>query len=184
MNIGIDLDGTITDFHKSLLINGKKFLKKHNIDYKIKEQNKFEIEDIFELSTNDLKIFKEYVRTELRMNTLPRDDAVKTINKLKENNKIFIITSRKETDQIDCYNSTKLWLDNNNIYYDKLIIGNSNKVEECQKHNINIFIDDKIKHVKKVSEVGIKSLLFDNVYNKDCTIKRIYSFKELLDILI
>lgn len=66
-------------------------------------------------------------------------------------------------------------------YKDKFIVG---KKEECQKHNINIFIDDKIKHVKKVSEVGIKSLLFDNVYNKDCPIKRIYSFKELLDILI
>ena len=184
MNIGIDLDGTITDFHRALIRNGKKFLKDNNIKYKIKDQNKFEIPDIFDLKEKDLELLKEHVRTILRMNVKPRKYAIEFFQELhKHNYKIYIVTSRKETDQIDCYANTKKWLEDNNIYYDYLILGNSNKLEECQKHNINVFIDDKIKHVKAATEAGIKSLIFDNVYNRDCDLKRINSFKNLLDTI-
>ncbi len=182
MNIGIDLDGTITDFHRYLIIKGKKFLESKGIKYGIKKQSAMETEDIFELKDDDLVSLKEYIRTELRMKVKPRKNVIMVLKKLHDMNyKIYIITSRKERDQIDCYNNTKKWLDDNNIYYDKLVLGNSNKVEECLNNNIDIFIDDKIKHCKAALDNGIMALIFDNVYNKKSDIERINSFDMLLD---
>ena len=48
-NIGIDLDGTITDFHRYLVRYGKKFLKKNNIKFKINNQKAYETNKIFDL---------------------------------------------------------------------------------------------------------------------------------------
>ena len=126
-NIGIDLDGTITDFHRYLVRYGKKFLKDNNIKFKIKNQKAYEINEIFELKENDLELLKEYVRTELRMKVKPRKHAIETLKELHK------------------------------------------------------FIDDKIKHCASVEEVGIKSLIFDNVYNRNSKLNRINNFKDLIE---
>jgi len=179
MNIGIDLDGTITDFHRYLVIYGKQFLK----DYKIKNQNGYSVSDIFYINNDDEKRLNEYIRTELRMKVKPRKNAKEFLDYLHNNNyKVIIITSRKETDQIDVKNNTIKWLKDNKLYYDKLVIGNSNKAEECIKNKIDIFIDDKIKHCKSVQNEGIKTYIFNNTYNKEETLNRIYSFSELINV--
>ena len=185
MNIGIDLDGTITDFHRYLVRYGKIFLKNNNIKYKIKDSKAFHEEDIFDINNDELELLKKYIRTELRMKVKPRKNASYFLKKLHDMNyKIYIITSRKESDQIDCLNNTKKWLKDNDIYYDYLIIGNSNKLEECINNKIDIFIDDKIKHCKAVFDKGIKSYIFNNVYNKDTNIDRVNNFDMLLEKII
>ena len=51
---------------------------------------------------------------------------------------------------------SKDWLDKNNIYYDELIVNARNKLEVCQRENIDLFIDDQLANCTKVSEAGIK----------------------------
>jgi len=185
MRIGIDLDGTITDFYNSLIKYGVEFGERNFNNGRIKDCKGFEIHEIFDWTLEEVEIFKEYVRCEMRMIVEPREGSIEVIKELHNlGHKIYIITSRKESDQINCLENTKLWLKNNNVYYDELILGNSNKLEECINHEIDLFVDDKIKHCKKCHENGIEVVLFDNPYNKDCELKRVNSFYELRDLII
>lgn len=185
MRIGIDLDGTITDFYRDLIKYGVEFGKKNFDNGRIKNYNGFEIWEIFDWTDEEITIFKEYVRTKMRIGVKPREGAIEVIKELHDlGHKIYIITSRKESDQINCLENTKKWLKKNNICYDKLIIGNSNKLEECINHKIDIFIDDKVKHCKRCFEYGIEVILFGNPYNRNCNLKRINSFYELREYII
>lgn len=180
MKIAFDLDGTITDFYSYVITFGRLYgLENFNND-KIKNKNGFEIEEIFDWSDKEVLEFKKYIRTNLRMKVKPRTFVKECINKLHgKGNEIYILTSRKEEDLINSKENTKKWLIENDIYFDHLIIGNSNKLEECIKHNIDIFIDDKIKHCEKVNEYGIKTFIVNNPYNTNSSIERVNDFYEL-----
>ncbi len=183
MKIGIDLDGTLTDFNSYIISCGKKYGKKHFNNSKLINKNAYEISDIFNWNENEVKEFKEYIRTELRMKIKPRKNASRFLKFLHKNNfQIYIVTSRKESDLENCINNTKLWLSNNHLYYDKLLIGNSDKLSECKKNNIDIFIDDKIKHCQRCINNNIETYIFDNRYNQDSCIPRIYNFKQAINI--
>lgn len=181
MKIGIDLDGTITDFNSAIIKEGKRYGKKQFGNGKIANKSAYDIENIFLWKEQEVVEFKEYIRTFYRMKIKPRKSAVKVIRYLhNKGHKIYIVTSRKEVDQADVYNNTVRWLNKNNIYYDKLCLGNSNKADVCIKNHIDVLIDDKIKHYISCKRMGINCLLFDNLYNKECnTIDRIYSFDDL-----
>ena len=74
-----------------------------------------------------------------------KDGAKEYIDKLKEDgHSIYIITGRNNGEYSDPYNMTKEWLNNNSIYYDKLILTNAykndkhGKTEKCLENNIDI----------------------------------------------
>lgn len=180
MRIGIDLDGTITDFYSYLVTFGREFGKENFNNDKIKNYYGFEIEEIFDWNEEEIIKFKEYVRTTLRMEVKPRIFAKECLYRLhKLGHIIYIITSRKEEDQYDTLNNTKKWLKDNNIYYDYLLLGNSNKLEECLNNKIDIFVDDKIKHCSKTQSANIRTYLFDNPYNRNSSLNRVNNFYEL-----
>ena len=99
MRIGIDLDGTITDFYRDLIKYGVEFGKKNFDNGRIKNYNGFEIWEIFDWTDEEITIFKEYVRTKMRIGVKPREGAIEVIKELHDlGHKIYIITSRKESD--------------------------------------------------------------------------------------
>jgi uncharacterized HAD superfamily protein len=51
-------------------------------------------------------------------------------------------------------------LQESNILFDKYYWGQGDKLEVCQKENIDIMIDDDWKIIKKLSENQIKTLYF------------------------
>jgi uncharacterized HAD superfamily protein len=51
-------------------------------------------------------------------------------------------------------------LQESNIIFDKYYWGQKDKLEACQKENIDIMIDDDWKIIKKLSENHIKTLYF------------------------
>ena len=119
------------------------------------------------------------------VNVPPRPFAVETINKLKnEGHTIYILTARNSIDFKDPYNFSKDWLDKYNIPYDELIVGLENKEKICKDLGVDIFIDDSIEYCSSVSQIGIKTYLFYNIYNKDMKndkITMVYSWIELYD---
>ena len=84
MRIGIDLDGTITDFYSSLIKHGVEYGEKHFNNGKIKDYKGFEIHEIFDWSDEEVAIFKEYVRTEMRMGVKPRNGSIEVIKELHD----------------------------------------------------------------------------------------------------
>ena len=65
--------------------------------------------------------------------------------------------------------------------FDKFIIEEANKGKACLENNIDIFVDDSLKHLNRIYDAGIKKIyIFDNVYNRENNkYNRIYSFRDL-----
>ena len=78
---------------------------------------------------------------------------------------------------------TKNLLDSYNIKYNKIITGAGKKAELCVENNIDLLIDDSIKHCTNLSNIGIDTLLFNSINNKDIetNLKRVYNWNEVYD---
>lgn len=166
MNIGIDIDNTITEVQEQLNNAAFKYAIKlgKNID---NTGNSFE--DIknngdmykkkFKFSYNELKYFLKNIQEEITNKAKPRDNAVETINRLKkEGHKIIIITARDSEFHDNPYLLSKNWLDKNNIKYDKLIVNAREKAPICKKENIDLFIDDQLNNCIEVTKEGIQTI--------------------------
>ena len=164
MRIGIDIDDTVTNTWEYVLpMHAERFGK--GIEELKKGRPYFEaVSDCvssfqeYSLVMND--IYKKYKEV------LPlKENAVKNINKLYDmGHSIYFITSRSVTD--DEYEATKRFLDNNNFKYNKLFVGVLNKADMCLKLGIDLFIDDSLKQCREVSNMGIRTLMFYNTFNR------------------
>lgn len=182
MKIGIDIDDTITNIKEELtqaLFDYAKSLGK-NIDniHEIREDANNDgkcYQELFGFSYDELKHFLKNIQENITNNAIPRENAVKIINKLKEEgNEIIIITARDSEFHDDPYKESKEWLDKHNILYDKLIVNARKKDNVCNEHNIDLFIDDKLNHCLEVSKLGINVIRVSND-NKDINDIKTYS---------
>lgn len=186
MKIGIDIDGVIADIGKFIADYGTKFCYENNIEYKIKAD---EYSPVSALGVTDNEVYNffdkylEYYATEYP----PKYFAKEVIDILKENNEICIITARSEKNLPPerFENMSKLvkeWLDNNGIYYDKLIFSKGSKLPYCLENEIDVMIEDSPRNILDISS-KIKVLCFDNPYNKNIegeNITRVYSWYDIL----
>lgn len=182
MIIGIDIDDTICDTFKTFL---PKICEKCNLDMEELLNKKINYE--YFLLHEDKNVYNETCK--LINDTAPylplKEGAKDYIRKLHENgHKIIFITARSNRTFLDPYKTTEEYLNKNNIYYDKLIVGHYNKEDLCKEENIELFIDDSIEHNKRISELGINTILFEASYNIDCTdYKKVSSWKELYEYI-
>lgn len=186
MNIGIDIDGCITDIARFIADYGIKFCYENNIKYILKEN---EYDEAKALGISDElaeKFWNEYLgfyATKYKT----RDFAKEVIDKLKEKNKIYIITARNEEGlPKEVYGKmqglVKEWLAKNNIEYDKLIFTVGSKLPYCLENNIDIMVEDSPRNLTEIS-TKIPVLCFDNPYNKNVeggNITRVYSWYDIL----
>ena len=177
MNIGIDIDNTITEVQNKL--------NKAAYDYAIKRGKNIEnadnpLEDIknnkdtykkkFQFSYDELKYFLKNIQEEITNKATPRENAVEVINRLKkEGHKIYIITARDSEFHDNPYLLSKNWLDKNNIEYDQIIVNAREKGIVCKNENIDLFIDDQLNNCLDALKEGIKVIRISNEIcnNKD-----------------
>lgn len=177
MNIGIDIDNTITEVQNKL--------NKAAYDYAIKLGKNIEnadnpLEDIknnkdtykkkFQFSYDELKYFLKNIQEEITNKATPRENAVEVINRLKkEGHKIYIITARDSEFHDNPYILSKNWLDKNNIEYDQIIVNAREKGIVCKNENIDLFIDDQLNNCLDALKEGIKVIRISNEIcnNKD-----------------
>lgn len=186
MNIGIDIDDTISDTYETQFNVAQHYtinvLKR---DGKIKELN--------DLTTHfynkylhswtdeeEMEFFTKYYK-ECLEKIRPKMYAKEIIDTLKEEgHKIYLITARFDWADTKAYDVTKKWLEDNKINYDKLIINAQDKGKIAKENNIDIFFDDSYENCKKLLEAGIKTYLMDSRVNRgikeDEKIERIYSW--------
>ena len=123
MNIGIDIDNTITKVQEELnnaayqyaIKLGKNIKNAGNAFGGIKN-NTDTYQKKFQFSSDELKYFLKNIQEEIINKAKPRDTAVEIINRLrKEGHKIIIITARDSEFHDNPYLLSKTWLDKNNI---------------------------------------------------------------------
>lgn len=182
MIIGIDIDNVLADYNGALEKVYAKFTKKHHI--KLKDKNAY-FRQMYDWDEKEEQKFYYDNIEKMIKNLQPQKHCQKIITKLhNDGHKIFIITGRDNKDYVSPKEITKAWLENNNIYYDKLIFTNAyileDKAQSCLKNKIDIMIDDSKNVFNECSKLGIRVLLFDTKYNRDIlTNDRVYDWKQI-----
>lgn len=178
MNIGIDIDDTITETSEFLMPYVAKYfsiemdnLIKNNICYNNLPKQYKEKEVEFGKSTFGRVL----------LDVTLKKNAKETIDKLKEEgNKIIIITARDKTIYDDPFGFTSKQLEKLGIQYDKLVCS-FNKRQVCIDEQIDLMIDDCTDNLMKVEGSVNKVLLFNSKTNmgQDNNFTRVNSWEEI-----
>jgi len=172
MNIGIDIDGVLTDLERTTIDFGTKMCIEENWPITMDLSKYWEVEAFGWTSEQADKFWNKYL-VEYVTQSPARRFAKEIISKLrKEGNKIYIITARDESGMPPEYYGkmqqlTREWLERYEIEYDKLIFAkDSEKLEKCLENNVDIMIEDSPRNIRNISS-KVKVIKFDCQYNKD-----------------
>lgn len=189
MNIGIDIDGVLTNYQKEVLDFGTKMCIDEGWPIEI-DVSKYHENEIFNWSEEqDIKFWNKYI-IEYFKNTPIKNFASEVIAKLRqEGHKIFIITARNEYGMPKEYYGqeqeiTKQWLEKNNIKYDKIMF-EVEKLEPCIENKIDVMIEDSPSNINELSK-HIKVIKFDCQYNKNVNNENVitaYSWHHIYKII-
>jgi len=183
MNIGFDIDDTITNSSDVFVKYAKEYNQLRHIDYQI-DTNELNQSLAFGWNEDNKNEFLNLYLKKILTETIPNDDSVYVINELKRKGyKVFLITARSDTEIPNMYEFTRNWLLLNGINYDKLYVNCKNKLDVCLKNNIDIFVDDNYNTCKIINEESkIKVLLYSTRYNKPIKINflRVEKWKQIL----
>lgn len=193
MNIGIDIDDTISETFESLLPYSQKYTiedlkRESNINSRADLANHLYIVYMNGWNEQEAVAFWEKYYAEILKGLNIKKFASDVINKLKqEGHKIYLITARWDMRADNVEEITKKWLENNNIQYDGLFLNASDKLKLAKENNIDIFIDDSFKNCKNiVDNSDIKVYMMNSRVNEslnDDKIKRVFSWPEIYDLI-
>ena len=191
MNIGIDIDGVLTDLEKAIIDFGTKMSVEEKWPIKIDVSKYWEVEALEWTQEQADKFWNKYL-VEYVAESKPRMFSEEIIEMLKkEENNIYIITARNEYGMPPEYYGkmqelTREWLKNQDIKYDKLIFArDSEKLHQCIENNVEIMIEDSPNNIEDISK-KIKVIKFDCQYNKQVNGENIitaYSWYHIYDII-
>ena len=193
MNIGIDIDDTISETFESLLPYSQKYtiedLKRESkINSRADLANHLYIVYMNGWNEQEAVIFWEKYYAEILKGLNIKKFASDVINKLKqEGHKIYLITARWDMKNDNVEKITEKWLEDNNIQYDGLFLNASDKLKLAKENNIDLFIDDSFKNCKNiVDNSDIKVYMMNSRVNEslnDNKIKRVFSWPEIYDLI-
>ncbi len=186
MNIGIDIDDTISNTYETTIPYLKKYIENElKREFKIdlnEPTDYYKLTKKFDLTEEEEWNFWEKYFVSTVKEAIPKENVPEIIRRLKEDgHKIFIVTARVEVDVYDIKAITRDWLIENNIVFDELILNAHNKLEIANEKNIQVFIDDSIRNCTMLSDGGIKTYMFNTVFNdfyKNKNIEKVYSWDE------
>lgn len=166
MNIGIDIDDTIT--------NSTEVIREYVIKYDTEYSNSKELVNNLDKIVRGFKgsniIERFFIDHCLEMmgKVKVKEHASEVISNLRKNgNKVFIITARSDKYYGDTTKYIQDYLGKNNIEYDEIIHSQVHKLKACQDNKIDIMFDDAVDTCDTLNKNGIKAYLFTSEINKD-----------------
>ena len=183
MKIGIDIDNVISNFNDTLLTEYLLHDKELRNSGIINKNADYIRKGMFDWNENEETNFYKNNIERIAKKLGVIEGAKEYIDKLHDDGHIIcIITGRDNGEYTEPYNMTKKWLEDNNIYYDDLILTDAYdkhaKTKQCLEHNIDIMIDDSVSICSDCVENGITTILMDTPYNRYSDIQRVKSWKE------
>ena len=194
MNIGIDIDGVLTNIHSFNHRHAPSYFKrKYNLD--IVDEDSLDIRDIFQCSKKHFifywrKYLFRYVTSEP-----PRKGAKEFTRRLrKDGHVIFIISKRvfscrKNPLGILMRKLVRRWLWRNGIRHHKVVFceasDEDSKKIACIKNNIDIMLEDEVVNINSIASVA-KVICYDTSYNRNCegeNIHRVKNFEEAYKLI-
>lgn len=190
MRIGIDIDGVLVDVERFMSDYGTKYCIENNLPIEIGEIYYDAAKTFNWTEEQDIKFWNKYM-VYYATKYKAREFASEIIKKLKEEgHEIYIVTARNEYGLIgNDYGKMKQfvskWLEDNEIYYDKIIYTEGSKLPYCVGNYIEVMIEDAPENVEDISS-KIPVLCYDCKYNEKIegkNITRVYSWYDIYDKL-
>ena len=160
MKIGIDLDGVVIDSETTFrtyeeifdidVLKGNHLINKEEPKFQARynwtnEQEKEFIEKYFLIVSKESNLMSGFIGI---------------YNLLKEQGHEFVVITARGGFVKEMKDDAIRLLNENNITFDKYYWHIDDKLEICQKENVDIMIDDDWKIIKKLTENKIKTLYF------------------------
>lgn len=193
MNIGIDIDDTISETFETLLPYAQKYTiedlkRKSEVQIDSNCVNHFYIVYMSGWNEQEAMIFWEKYYAEILRKLNIKKFASEVISKLrKQGHKIYLITARWDMKNDNVEEITKQWLKDNNVEYDGLFLNASDKLELAKGNKLDMFIDDSFKNCKKIADnTEIKVYMMNSRVNgslNDEKIERVFSWPEVYDLI-
>lgn len=188
MNIGLDIDGVLTDMHAFLVKYGEKFFGRS-----AENENCCDIETMFGCSLKEKKRFWIKYVWRYCFSEKPRENAAEVVRRIKQRgDKIYVITCRAFCTKKNLMGAffrrvLKGWLKRHGFEYDGIrfcedATAPEEKLEWCRKLNVDLMLEDTPENMKKIKEKA-KIVCFSDVYNEMLEIEdmlRITDFSMLL----
>lgn len=164
MRIGIDIDDTLTNTRKLQLIFWKEYVTNNPKDgYTFTLPN-----TINDFGDEYVQVFWDTYREQLSFQADVKLDVDLVTKKLKEDgHTLCIVTSRPDYKYTDLGKRIRELLDNNGVSMDIIYTDVRNKGLFCRENNIDLLIDDDLKHIRSAEENGVKAILFNSNDNFD-----------------
>jgi len=186
MRIGIDIDGVLMDIERFMIDYGAKYCTENNLPINIKLGEYDECEFFNWTQEEAIKFWNKYL-VHYATKYPSREFVSEVIHKLKEEgHEIYIVTARNEYGLPREYEGkmreiVSKWLEDNDIYYDKIIYTEGSKLPYCVGNYIEVMIEDSPENVKDLSN-KVEVLCFDCKYNEKLegkNITRVYSWYDI-----
>ena len=182
MNVGIDIDGFLTDIATFQLEQGLKYFDN------IVNRNGYTIREIFNCSKKDeakfwIKNFKYCFKD-------VRPQAKEFIEYIRNNGgKVYIITSRALSAKnsilgLFMRSCVKLWLAKNGIKYDGIAFCNEDKTKVIKMYDIEVMGEDSPHNINVISDY-VKVICMSAPYNTEVESDNVYKvedFNEAIDV--
>ncbi len=178
MNIGIDIDDTLTNYHRERLSTIKKFIKTNNLDVQIVDSNASNTLKICNWNTDQCHMWWDTIGNNLLKICKAQKYCKQTIDYLKsQGHNIILITARNDEWHGDAKQITENWLKNNGIVYDKILFDCATKTQPMLDENIDIMIDDSYKVCLEAVELNKTPILFSGPQNKTFSHEKVLRVK-------
>lgn len=182
MNIGIVIDGVLTDLEQFQFDYGSKFYFDQEVP--LRNSRASYVQEIFHKHGNDMHVinskttfWEQYYELYL-LKAFSRPFASEILRRLhEEGNQIFLFSMRT-SENFSLSNDkikklTKLWLIEHDIYFDFLVFSDIINVDLMEKYSIDLFVDHMPKSIFKVS-LHIPVVCFHAKYNELCHGENVY----------
>lgn len=160
MKIGLDIDDTMTDTTELMIEYAKEYFKTDDIEF---------IKSILfapKIEGELLEFYDKYL-VEMMSKYKLKSNVKEVIDRFRQSgNKIIIITARGATIK-NVIDVTMEYFKLHDIKVDDIVFRLRDKSKYCVENNIDLLVDDSNSVLEKVQQLGIKTLLFNSIKNKD-----------------
>jgi len=190
MNIGIDVDGVLTDIQEFNNKHAPPFFKR-KFKHDVVDKSQYDVRDMFACSDNEYRAYwKRYLFWYVIFEPARKEIKYFIRNLRSDGHKIYIISKRVFTSQNNNMGRLmrflmKNWLWRNKIKYDKVVFCDNDisdsKKSACFENEIDVMIDDESVNINAIATIT-KAICFDASYNQNCEGENIFRSKNFDEI--
>lgn len=185
MNIGIDIDNTITYTRETISDYVRIFAAENNLTANI-DLNYYNLEKSLNWDTATLADFLSAYLKDIYQQVQAKPYALDVIKELHCCHSIILITSRNQRDPV-IKSTTLEWLSHHQVEYDELVMNNTanmhhfSKLEACLDYHIDVMIEDHHDLSLELSKI-IPVIMFDYPYNAHLKVNNITRVGSWLEV--